>query len=90
MAEVEIYTTMFCPYCTRARNLLERKGAAFTEIDIIEEPARRAEMMARPARVRMRRRKPWVFARRRLFGWYVRLLTSGLRLRLRRGSRPAP
>ena len=31
--------------------------------------------MARPARVRMRRRKPWVFARRRLFGWNVRLLT---------------
>jgi hypothetical protein len=38
---------------------------------------RRAERMARPARVRMRSRKPWVFARRRLFGWKVRLLTSG-------------
>jgi hypothetical protein len=34
--------------------------------------------MARPARVRMRNRKPWVFARRRLFGWNVRLLTRGL------------
>src|SRR5262249_44907741 len=30
---------------------------------------RRAEITARPARVRMRRRKPWVFARRRLLGW---------------------
>lgn len=39
---------------------------------------RRAARMARPARVRMRSRKPWVFARRRLFGWKVRLLTSGL------------
>jgi hypothetical protein len=39
--------------------------------------ARRAEIIARPARVRMRSRKPWVFARRRLFGWKVRLLTSG-------------
>ena len=47
MAEVELYTTMFCPYCERARALLERKGAAFTEIDIIEEPARRAEMIRR-------------------------------------------
>ena len=37
---------------------------------------RRAAMMARPARVRMRRRKPWVFARRRLFGWKVRFDTS--------------
>ena len=30
--------------------------------------------MARPARVRIRRRKPWVLCRRRLFGWNVRLL----------------
>jgi hypothetical protein len=36
---------------------------------------RRAETMARPARVRIRNRKPCVFARRRLFGWNVRLLT---------------
>jgi hypothetical protein len=35
---------------------------------------RRADRIARPARVRMRRRKPWTFARRRLFGWNVRLL----------------
>lgn len=39
---------------------------------------RRPARMARPARVRMRSRKPWVFARRRLFGWKVRLLTTGL------------
>lgn len=32
--------------------------------------------MARPARVRIRSRKPWVLARRRLFGWKVRLLTA--------------
>jgi len=36
---------------------------------------RRAARMARPARVRMRSRKPCVLARRRLFGWKVRLLT---------------
>jgi hypothetical protein len=39
--------------------------------------ARRADRIARPARVRIRSRKPWVFERRRLFGWKVRLLTSG-------------
>ena len=33
---------------------------------------RRAARIARPARVRIRKRKPWVFARRRVFGWYVR------------------
>ena len=36
----------------------------------------RAATMARPARVRMRSRKPCVLARRRLFGWNVRLLTG--------------
>jgi glutaredoxin 3 len=47
MAEVELYTTPFCPYCTRARALLDHKGIAFTDIDITEEPARRAEMIRR-------------------------------------------
>jgi hypothetical protein len=36
----------------------------------------RAARTARPARVRIRSRKPWVLARRRLFGWNVRLLTG--------------
>jgi glutaredoxin 3 len=47
MAEVELYTTMFCPYCARARALLERKGVTYTDIDILEEPARRGEMIRR-------------------------------------------
>jgi hypothetical protein len=38
-------------------------------------------MMDRPARVRMRNRKPCVLARRRLFGWKVRF-TSGLHGRM--------
>jgi hypothetical protein len=40
---------------------------------------RRAARTARPALVRMRSRNPCVFARRRLFGWNVRLLTEGSR-----------
>ena len=47
MAEVELYTTMFCPYCARARVLLDRKGVAYSEIDIIDEPERRDEMIRR-------------------------------------------
>jgi glutaredoxin 3 len=47
MAEVELYTTMYCPYCSRARALLQRKGAAFVEIDIIDQPERRTEMVRR-------------------------------------------
>ena len=33
MPKVEIYTTLFCPYCDRAKALLGRKGVAFEEID---------------------------------------------------------
>jgi glutaredoxin 3 len=47
MAQVELYTTMWCPYCARAKALLERKGVAYTEIDIMEQPNRRGEMMQR-------------------------------------------
>ena len=47
MAQIEIYSSLFCPYCVRAKQLLERKGAAFTEIDLLAEPRRRAEMMSR-------------------------------------------
>jgi hypothetical protein len=39
---------------------------------------RRADKIDRPARVRIRRRKPWVRLRRRLLGWKVRLLTGEL------------
>jgi glutaredoxin 3 len=33
MAKVEIYTTLFCPYCERAKALLSRKGVAFEEME---------------------------------------------------------
>jgi glutaredoxin 3 len=47
MAQVEMYTTMFCPYCTRARTLLRNKEVSFVDIDILEQPERRAEMIQR-------------------------------------------
>ena len=47
MAEIEIYTTPFCPYCARAKRLLDQKGVAFVEIDLWQFPERRAEMLER-------------------------------------------
>jgi glutaredoxin 3 len=47
MAQVEIYTTPLCPYCWRAKRLLQRKNVVFIEIDLWHEPARRAEMVQR-------------------------------------------
>lgn len=45
-----MYATGWCPYCSRARALLERKGVAWHEIDVEAEPEKRAEMMQRSGR----------------------------------------
>ena len=47
MAQVEIYTKTFCPYCARAKKLLETKGAAYDEYEISMDAAKRAEMIHR-------------------------------------------
>ncbi|MEJ2377372.1 MAG: glutaredoxin 3 [Pseudolabrys sp.] len=44
---IQIYTTRWCPYCIRAKALLKRKGAAFTEIDVGRQRERRSEMVER-------------------------------------------
>lgn len=49
MKPVTIYTRAFCPYCTRALALLERKGAQVTEIDA-GDPDKRQEMIQRSGR----------------------------------------
>ncbi|MDX1676676.1 glutaredoxin 3 [Arsukibacterium sp.] len=45
MAEVIIYTKAYCPYCVRAKSLLDQKQVAYQEIKIDEQPERRAEMI---------------------------------------------
>lgn len=40
-----IYTKTTCPYCVRAKALLAKKGAAFQEIEITDNPALRSEMI---------------------------------------------
>jgi glutaredoxin 3 len=47
MAKIEIYTKAFCPYCYRAKHLLDGKGATYEEIDITMGGPRRAEMLDR-------------------------------------------
>ncbi len=47
MAKVEIYTKMGCPFCTRAKRLLELKGVHFEEIDITMGGPKRKEMLER-------------------------------------------
>jgi glutaredoxin 3 len=50
MAKIEIYTTPWCGYCARAKALLEKKGAAFEETDVMEDAVKRTEMRERSRR----------------------------------------
>jgi glutaredoxin 3 len=44
MQPVVIYSSDWCPYCTRAKQLLSHKGVAFAEIKVDGKPELRAEM----------------------------------------------
>lgn len=50
MPEIIVYTSRLCPYCTMAKKLLDRKGAAFTEIDVDSKPGLRQELMEKSKR----------------------------------------
>ena len=45
MKTVEIYTTNYCPYCTRAKKLLESKGIEYSEIKLDSDPNQKYEVM---------------------------------------------
>ncbi len=47
MAKIEIYTTPICPYCARAKGLLQDKGVAFEEIDVFMDVGQRETMRSR-------------------------------------------
>lgn len=47
MAKVEIYSTTVCPFCVRAKMLLDKKKAAYEEINLTTDPGRREEMLSR-------------------------------------------
>jgi glutaredoxin 3 len=50
MAEIEIYTQPYCPYCAQALKLLQSKGVAFKEINAPDGSAARAEARQRSGR----------------------------------------
>ncbi len=65
MAEIVVYSTFTCPYCARAKGLLERKGAAYKEIDVTMEPDLREEMTRK---ANGRRTVPQIFINGRHIG----------------------
>ncbi|MDP1601951.1 MAG: glutaredoxin 3 [Legionella sp.] len=50
MATVIMYSTAYCPYCIRARDLLEQKKITYQDIRIDEQPSKRDEMIAKSGR----------------------------------------
>ncbi len=40
--DVLVYTTDYCPYCDRAKALLDKRGIAYEEIDVTHDPEKRA------------------------------------------------
>jgi glutaredoxin 3 len=65
--DIVMYSTAWCGYCQRARNLLERKGVAVREIKIDEDPQDRDTMLQRSGG---RRTVPQIFIGDRHVGGY--------------------
>ena len=68
--EVVMYSTAFCGYCQRARNLLERKGVNVREIKVDEDAGQRAIMLKRSGGLRT---VPQIFIGERHVGGYDEL-----------------
>lgn len=45
MAKIMLYTTDFCPYCVRAKTLLEKRALEFEEINLARDPDGRAKLV---------------------------------------------
>ena len=48
--QITMYTTRFCPYCMRARQLFQRRGWAYEEISVDGNPGLRSEMIEKSGR----------------------------------------
>jgi glutaredoxin 3 len=45
MKQIIVYTTTYCPYCKRAKSLLDSLGLAYEEIDLTEDDTLREEII---------------------------------------------
>jgi glutaredoxin 3 len=46
MAPVQVYVTTTCPYCVSAKALLKKRGIAFEEVDVTNDPEKRDWLVA--------------------------------------------
>ena len=69
MTRVKIYTTSSCPFCIRAKRLLEARGIPFEDIDVGNDDALREEIIQRTGR----RTVPQIFIDERSVGGFEEL-----------------
>ncbi len=69
MARIELYTTPSCPYCLRAKRLLQERGVAYEEFDVANDADLRASVVERSGR----RTVPQIFIDGRSIGGYDEL-----------------
>lgn len=70
MAKVTVYTTDYCPYCSRAKDLLKRRGVEYQEVRIpMDDDAQWDALTARSGMMTV----PQIFSDERLVGGYTEL-----------------
>jgi glutaredoxin 3 len=83
MARVEMYTTGTCPFCVRAKRLLEERGIPFDEINVGDDDELRADLILRTGR----RTVPQIFIDGKSIGGYEELhaldVSAGLSVMLK-------
>jgi len=67
MPKIDVYTTNYCPFCTRAKDLLKRKNAPFTEHDITNDQQARMDLVDR---TNGRKTVPQIFINDALIGGF--------------------
>ena len=67
MAKVDVYTTTYCPYCVRAKQLLDTKDVDYTEIDVTGDDAARINLVEKSGG---RRTVPQIFINDQPIGGY--------------------
>lgn len=78
MARVEIYTTASCPFCVRAKRLLDARGIPYDEVNVGRDAALRAELVRRTGR----RTVPQIFVDGQPIGGYEELAALDANTRL--------
>ena len=78
MARVQMYTTASCPFCVRAKRLLQARGIPYDEIDVGDDLAARADLV----RLTGRQTVPQIFIDGRAIGGFEELAVLDARAEL--------